>query len=372
MYRVLFVFFIGVTFCLVGAEIFDLEANGFEQYQDIYLNGEVIKKASKYERFEDERFAILDSILSRYKRPFTMLDVGASQGYFTFRSAEKYPESVFVMLEGANSHYPLVSKSLNSICQANTVSDNVIWLDRSISEKDFQRLAKCEHFDVVLAQNILHWFPKSWKNLYESFRKMSHVTILELPPNDQPKNSTQYRLRNQLHSTFSQEATLILEGVPRHTNPQCKTTYYIFVNENGSALLDVNSLVHPNYGDRDHQITFDFTKKKFIKRDRKTPFWEETLDWKPGINLITYLCLNGRYPNRANVVKALPINRHHFDWMPNNMIIQGDKIALIDIDDWKNEKGEKGQNFCTQETIKKLTKLILSGDEKAVRKFLWN
>ncbi|MDX8430415.1 MAG: class I SAM-dependent methyltransferase [Candidatus Algichlamydia australiensis] len=366
-----FICALGFLPALFASEIYDLKSHGHPQYQDIFLNGEVVSKASGYERFEEKRFAVLDSILSRYTRPFTMLDVGASQGYFTFRAADKYPEGIFVMLEGSNYHYPKISQQLRSICRANTNSKNVIWLDRSIYAKDFARMATCEHFDVILAQNILHWFKDDWEILLNSFLQMSHVTIIELPPNDCKKGSKQYLLRNELHAHLSETATQVLEGVPRHTNPRLKTTYYIFINEKGETNLQRNSMVHGDYKDRDHLITFDFEAKKFIKRDHKPPFMEECIEWEPGINLLTYLCLNGQYPQRDVIANLLPINRNHKDWMPNNMILQGHKLTLIDFDDWKNERGGFGQNCCSKARIEKLKRLIRHGDEQKVKEFLW-
>src|SRR5437870_4571628 len=67
----------------------------YEQYQDIYIQGHVVQKASYGERHLEERFSRINRIFNRYKRNFTVLDVGAAQGYFTFRGAELYPESVF-------------------------------------------------------------------------------------------------------------------------------------------------------------------------------------------------------------------------------------------------------------------------------------
>lgn len=240
----LFIWLLSVPTCFLVANIYDITKDGYEQYQDIYLNGKVIRKASKYERHEDARYAILDSVLSKYERPFTMLDVGASQGYFTFRSAEKYPHSVFVMLEGSNPHYPKISKQLRSICNANKTCKNVIWFDRSINARDFKRMQQCEHFDVILAQNILHWFPNDWKSLLDSFTSMSHVTIIELPPAEKSLGTVQYRLRQRLHRHLKKQATHVLEGVPRHTNPKLKTVYYILENNNQSFLKTTSMIDH--------------------------------------------------------------------------------------------------------------------------------
>ena len=358
--------------CYLQAKIYDLKKHGYEQYQDIYVNGKVQKKASYHERYKEKRFQIVDSVLSKYKRPFTMLDVGAAQGYFTFRAAEKYPQSVFVMLEGSNSVYPKISRQVQSICKANNTVDNVIWLDKPIVLQDFQRLAKCEHFDVVLAQNILHWFPSNWKLLLDSFLKMSHVTIIELPPVESSLDAANARSRTAIHAYLQEHATEVIEGVPRHTNPSLKTIYYLFVNQKEQALLEQNSLIHPESKEREHCILFNFEQKNLCKKDLKAPYNKIVLPWEPGINLVTYLCLNGQYPNRNDLAEALVMDPEHRDWMPNNMVLQGKKMILIDKGDPLNEPGGVGENFCTESSLKKCKEVILKGNEASLRNFVYH
>ena len=75
---------------------------------------------------------------------------------------------------------------------------------------------------------------------------------------------------------------------------------------------------------------------------RKTP-QEEALKnltkkcfaWNKGINLITFKMLNGTYPSKGALKRAL-FNARDFsstDWMPHNMIVQGDTLKLIDNHD---------------------------------------
>lgn len=356
---------------LLFSGIYDITKDEHEQYQDIYINGQVMRKASNNERYRDECFTIINSILSQYKRSFTMLDIGASQGYFTFRAAEKYPHSVFVMLKGSNKYYPKISEQLHSIFNENTNADNIIWLDRSIRSSDFVRLSQCEHFDVIVAQNILHWFPKDWKTLFDSFLKMSHVTIIELPPVDNGLDENQFKLRTDIHNYLRNRANQKLHGVSRHTNPNKKTSYYIFINESGRSYLDKTSMVHPSFGDREHLVTFDFSEKHLIKSNLASDLkYVKSSTWHPGISLITYLCLNGQYPHRKDLSNNLLEDNEHFDWMPNNMILQGSKMQLIDKGDPKNEAGGIGQNRCTPVRVKRCKQLILEGDEAKVLGFL--
>lgn len=338
----------------------DWTNQGYEQYQDIYVQGTVIGKASYGERYLEERFERVNRIFSRYKRPFTVLDVGAAQGYFSFRGAEIYPESVFVMLEGSNSVYPVISKQLASICELNSIFSNIIWLDRPIIVGELQQLSFCEHVDVVLLLNILHWFPENWQTLLESMQRMSHVTIIELPPLEEELPPAHRELRVKIHSYLSKVADEIWEGVPRHTNPSVKTIYYILENKE-PFHFQTTSIVHTPKQDRKHCLYFDYDSKILIKQDLSAPAARIENKWLPGINLITYLAVNGAVPLRKEVVDLIPINTHHRDWMPNNMVVQGKKIVLIDTDDPKNEPGESGGYTLYSPKIKSgLEDLILN------------
>lgn len=354
--------------CASSTVFFDLEAEGLEQYQDVYVQGAILKKASYNERFMEERFAIVNSVLQRYKRPFTLLDIGAAQGYFSIRAAESYPDSVFVMWEGSNSVYPKISKQLVSICALNRHLKNLIWLDNPLVLKDLNDISTCEHFDIVLLLNVVHWFPDQWKEIIDTVHSMSHVTILEVPPIEESLPEDQLYLRKQIHKYLSDLAKQSIVGVPRHTNQSLYTTYYILENE-GPFVLKRTSLIHPYFGDRTHVISCNYQTKQLLKVDLKNPFLSYSSDWKPGINIITYLMLHGAYPPRKEVACYLPEESSHKDWMLNNMVLQGKQLVLVDQNDQKNEEGGcGGSNLYTPQLKEWLEELILQDDPENFKK----
>ena len=77
------VFTVSFCFTLMGVPHF-----GGGDYQDIFINGETV--ATGY-RMCAERYEAIKKVLDKYKRPITVLDIGASQGYFSFRIASDYP-----------------------------------------------------------------------------------------------------------------------------------------------------------------------------------------------------------------------------------------------------------------------------------------
>lgn len=366
MHKLLFYFF--TIFCLYGSlnaeatfttsTLYDLKKNKYEQYQDVYVQGRVISRASYGERFLEDRFKIVNNIFKKYTRPFTVFDIGASQGYFSFRGAELYPESVFVMLEGNNETYPAISSQLDSICKLNSYLTNFIWLNRQILPNEIKKLSKAEHFDVILLLNILHWFPKDWQTLLEAAIRMSHVTVIELPPLEEQVPFLQKQLRANIHKRLQETASEVIQGVPRHNDPSLYTTYYIL--ENGTSFnLETGSLYHEK-SDRVYEIFCDYHSKHLIKTDKVLPHDSYRSDWIPGINLITYLMFNGHFPTRNTVRELLPVDSTHRDWMPNNMIISGRTLHLIDFNDPKNDPGAiGGYTKYTENRLHSFKKFIL-------------
>ena len=127
----------------------DITKYGQEQYQDVIINGVVVKKASGNHDTE-ARYKIIREVLNNYRRPFCMLDIGASQGYFSFRAAHDY-DCVCVMIEGNNAEYPRVGSQLLDLCKANDSLENIILLNKEVVPEDLLKLGECESFSVVLA-----------------------------------------------------------------------------------------------------------------------------------------------------------------------------------------------------------------------------
>ncbi len=354
------------TSLVLSEGFFDLEEFGYEQYQDAYVNGKVVKKASGYERFENQRYEIVNSVFRKYSRPFSVLDIGAAQGYFSFRGAKEYPNSVFVMLEGSNPSYPMISEQLSSLCDLNSEVDNVIWLNRSIDPADLKKISSCEHFDVILLLNILHWFPSDWQRIIESCNKMAHVVIIEVPPLEEGSlPEEQIQVRSGIHQYLCKRASQKINGVPRHRSPHLNTTYYICENDK-EFYLEKTTLLHPAYGDRKHSIRCNYDSKKLFKCDVIPPYIEYNSNWIPGINLLTFLMMNGSWPTRSSIIKFLPYDNTHMDWMPNNMVLSGNKLNLIDKNDKKNEKnGIAGASEYSSNLKKLIEDFILSTENKS-------
>ncbi|WP_077624236.1 class I SAM-dependent methyltransferase [Sediminibacillus massiliensis] len=116
-------------------------------YQDIWVKGKVVQKG---QRECENRYNKIKEQLTKYKsdKPFTVLDLGANFGYFSFRIAEDFNAEV-TMIES--------NKRINDIAKQND-NKKVKLINRHVSADELRKIIKQEKFDVILALSILHHF----------------------------------------------------------------------------------------------------------------------------------------------------------------------------------------------------------------------
>ena len=139
-------------------------------YQDRIVKGGVIQKG---DRECEKRYEIIKKFLQQYKRPITILDLGAAQGYFSFKIAEDF-DATCVMVESYEAD------TLKKLCEEND-NDNTILLNKHINPTTLEELSKCEHFDVVLALNVVHHIGDVERTM-NALTKMCDHLIIETPP----------------------------------------------------------------------------------------------------------------------------------------------------------------------------------------------
>lgn len=149
-------------------------------YQDIFINGQTIRQG---ENICSQRHELIKPILDQYAgNPFTVLDIGAAQGYFSFRIAYDYPLSYSTMIEGEQLYE---YKGMLSILYDLNNFKNIKHINKQITLQDIQLLNKENHYDVVLAFLVLHQLQYtqhlSEEVLLEEVLKLGDNVILELP-----------------------------------------------------------------------------------------------------------------------------------------------------------------------------------------------
>lgn len=289
-------------------------------YQDIWIKGEQVQRG---QRECANRYEIVRSFFSQYQRPFTVLDMGASDGYFAVRLVEDFPDCTVVAVEPR----PRIGEILHR-----NDAQRVLWLRKKLSPTELSKLADVEHFDVTLALSVIHWMKRPPAESIEALRRMGDHLILELPVEAQ---ATGQEVVQKIEPP--KDGTLLGYGAS-HLDADAQRPITVLSQEKTClerGYWDSNrpSLAH---------IVSDFQSKTFHK-GKKVSY-----PWLRGINLQTFLRLGGTWPRRARIADCvreayLRLNGPHGDIAPWNVILQGDRAVFIDS---KAGSERAGQDFA--------------------------
>jgi len=276
-------------------------------YQDIWVKGSRIQRGI---RECAERYIMIRDFCQQYQRPFTVLDIGAAEGYFAVRLAEDFPDCTVVTAEPR--------PSLGEVLRQND-NPRVLWLRRKLPLADLQCLAEVEHFDVVLALSVIHWMRRPPAESIAALQQLGDHLILELPVEAEATGQEVVR-----DIELPADGTLLGYG-ESHLEAAARRPVMV--------LSQKKTRLTRGYWESDRastaRISSDFTTKVFRKGKKVT------YPWLRGINLQTFLKLDGAYPGRKYIARAVQaayqrLDGPHGDLEPWNVILQGDQAMLID------------------------------------------
>lgn len=280
-------------------------------YQDVYLDGVIVQRGT---RDSEERYDAIAKVLRRYKRPFTLLDIGASEGYFSFRATREF-DAIAVMIEKRSRLQENCRKSVN---------DRVILLHRQIGAGELKRLSEVEHFDVVLALNVIHHFGWRWKTAARAVFDLGDTIIVENPPDDDTGSRGKY-IRAPINR--------FLDGMPHEKIVETK-------RRRAREILSTvrlyerrkTRLTRPFLGgsfpeNRGAEIESDYESKR-----HRDPRSGTTRDWIHGINLTTFKRLGGVHPSMEKLKPQIDAllsagDRELAIW---DLILSGHKLEPLD------------------------------------------
>jgi 2-polyprenyl-3-methyl-5-hydroxy-6-metoxy-1,4-benzoquinol methylase len=305
----------------------ELHTTSIDTYNDIRIKGKTISTGY---RNSEERYGEIFKFCKQFNRPISVLDLGAAEGYFTFRLAEDF-SGVFIAVESNPE------RKLLELCVKNN-NRKVLLLDKQMNLKNLKNLKEVQHFDIVLALNIIHHFDEPFQDVLDTLVSMSSFCFMEHPnplENDSTKNSQ--RLEKEKLKLDSFEPILLNKnesGLGNIFNQKLERNLWLLKNTQSKTIdrgWRGSSKYDEEFGPGNHiriKSNFDNIEIDYGLRDEKRM-------WIQGIDLRTFLENNGVYPTNDEVldlINNLKIDNAK-DLGPHNLILNGESLFPIDQDD---------------------------------------
>lgn len=261
-----------------------------------------------------ERLDLLRPLLGRFSRKFSVLDLGSGVNIPTL-GWEIAQEFDAVVVEVEKDWKPVES-----------IGKSTIVLKHEFTVADLAKLSECEHFDVVIAFNFIHWFESGWHQAAEAILNMGDYVFVQIPTEADSVDAPGYVYVEAMQGYFKDQCDWLgsTSQFPGHTPRP------IYMHGNGVKRLTRTSLeAHDNSANIVIYSTHHDIQASF---HHKTP--REFRPWIPGTNLWNFCKLGGVVPSPAKIQEmlcslVLP-EKQHGDVQPWNMILDGERLHLID------------------------------------------
>lgn len=288
-------------------------------YQDIIINNRLLT----YGSFECEsRYATIKEFLKNYNRPFSVLDLGASEGYFSFKIANDF-KSTCILVEGnyAPNSQEEIADRLEDLVSENTDLENIIYLKKYVTISDLKILSECEHFDVILALNFIHHFGSNWNKVADLILNLGDYVLIETP-SELNQNAGSQEILKDIHDYLKLRNHKILgKFPPNREDSQKDTLYLIKTNKNNLQRINWDSDILPDYN-----IRCDFNNKFLVSKSQNC-----FKNYPMGLNLLTFKRLNGVWP-KMNEIEENILNNFDIKLTQDSFskfYIQGKNIEIL-------------------------------------------
>ena len=273
------------------------------------------------------RYSLIKTILERYKRRFILLDLGSGYARESRQAVSDFDCIAVLVEKGLDTEvYPIDFKE-----------PRLIALRKEFSIDDLIRFSECEHFDVVLALNFIHWFEADWQRALETVLALGRDVVIQIPkPEETSAPGAKYlKEMNECLLHFGQVLGETVQ-FPRHPP---RPLYYI--HRRDKTVLRRTCWTGAGEAKTRVTLTDDRCTIKVLNKRRR--------GLVPGINLWNFCCLGGVYPFRDYVLSLLKNfelpKENHGDVAPHNFIFDGESLYLID--------GNEGWEFCDKLGLEK-------------------
>ncbi len=246
--------------------------------------------------FHDE----LIRVISQFARPCTFLEIGGSEHVLAL-ATQPYVHSIAMIRESS-------ANSLIARCQQQQNRRITVLQPSIIDGHLLEKFGQCEHIDVVYVH--ADTVPTICiEELVDVLMNLGDYVLIEAGISD---------FERGLGGAF---ALIAREGEKVLCLSHAPKTKIMYARMSQKKPLA-----------KDYTIISTLQEKLF-----KKPSLEKPIPWVHGINLVTFSMLQGVYPTDDIIrdeIRALHERfPDHNDFVIGNMIVQGDRLMLIDVDD---------------------------------------
>jgi len=289
---------------------------------------------------EQQVYAPIKTLLDQYKRPITILEVGDHAAEVALPIAQQYNKSTVVtILTNSDRAQEIVDGVV-----ARDISNVVVMNPPVLEPFSLTMLGKCEHFDVVIAHDI-GLLDKDMMTTMRNILQLGDHAFVILSSQEVKKLGT---------AIFGDVVPVVvpLEG-----------DKFLYCFETPKTNLMFSRWAHTMHDQdklRNYAIKSDFSEKKLCKATGES-------SWLKGINLVTFIMLQGIFPTDKMIRQSLRSFKYidHNDLVVANMIVQGSAIIPIDF---KDKRRNIDPRICVKAARKVFNRNRRSRDPQEVMK----
>lgn len=261
------------------------------------------------------RMDLLCPMLARYERRFSVLDIGGG--------VEPEQNVGQQIAREYNACVTVIEKDWTP--EKFQFSPRTMVLKREVTVEDLRLLRECEHFDVVLGLNVLHWFPTNWKDAADTVMSLGDWAVLQIPK-IHDYTAVNHDIIQDLHSFINSRRPEWLGDTVQFPKHMPRPLLLAKGPQSGKRTL-TRTNVEAHAGSAETHIHSDSTMlRRYMKGESKS--------WIPGINLWNFCQMGGVYPSRERIAQLLRAfklpDTNHGDVTPHNFVFDGEVVHLID------------------------------------------
>lgn len=245
-----------------------------------------------------------------YKRRITVLEIGTSVPTYTPIISTNYNTICVVMLlDGAQEYVRTLNRSMQS-----TIT---LLAPTRLNLEALSILGRCEHFDMVIVHDIhAHIKDATHAAIVDAYLKLGEHLFIEV---SKPLVE-QEMVKRRMKLVARDGSTALYQSYRK--KPGLDIARF--------SQKDRTRSTKPRY-----TIESTLEDKLFSKKGL-----DEPTRYIAGINLVTFVMLNGIYPEDMSIRKQLSaMNRKydHNDLVLGNIVVQGNKLYPIDFNDKRRD-----------------------------------